>query len=57
MKEIRFMVPIEWWGELHEAAHVRRLSLADLMRQLVRNFMLLRHEEARIEAMRERLAE
>ena len=55
MKEIRFLVPVEWWTELHAGAHARRLSLADLMRQLVRNFMLARYddaERARLEAGR-----
>jgi hypothetical protein len=53
MKEIRFLVPLSWWAEVDAAARARRFSIADLMRQLVRNFMLDRYDESQQALLRE----
>lgn len=39
MIEVRFLVPVAWHSELHQAAHSQRISLADLMRIIVRGFL------------------
>lgn len=40
-------VPTSWHRHLKEAARTRRMSLADLNRQLMRDFIIRRHEAER----------
>ena len=39
MVEVRFRVPAGWRDALAEAAHSQRISLADLLRIVVRGFI------------------
>ena len=43
MAELRFQVPAAWRDALAEAAHAQRISLADLLRIIVRGFMRERY--------------
>jgi len=43
MAELRFLVPASWRDALAEAAHAQRISLADLLRIIVRGFMRERY--------------
>lgn len=44
MVELRFLVPREWRDELDGICHERAISKADLLRQMVREFMRNRRD-------------
>lgn len=39
MAELRFMVPATWRDALAQLAHRQRISISDLLRMMVREFM------------------
>jgi hypothetical protein len=45
MVEVRFQVPALWRDELAAAAHTQRISIADLMRIVLRGFLRDRYDE------------
>jgi hypothetical protein len=52
MVEIRFMVPAEWRDELAAAAAVQAISMADLLRLIVRSFLRNRYLETEQELLK-----
>lgn len=46
MAELRFLVPATWRDALADLAHRQRISVADLLRIMVRGFMRERLSEA-----------